>query len=275
MLSRREFLEFGTAAVTAGTWAAGCTLGVSSAVTEQTSHRPWPMPKAPWLLFMRWQRLLFLHWPVRPEVIRPLIPATIELETFDGWCWLGIVPFDMPAVRPRYLPFPFGFPELNVRTYVNTPGRSGVWFFSLDAASWLAVRAARWMGLPYYDARMTVALHGDIVDYQSVRVHKNAAPAQFSASYRPTGVVYHAAPGTVDHWLTERYSLYGANRPGEPVYGEIHHPQWALQPAEVDLRLNTMTRQIGIELPATKPLCHFAGNQEVIAWPIASLDKSR
>jgi uncharacterized protein YqjF (DUF2071 family) len=222
---------------------------------------------------MRWRQLLFLHWPVRPELLRPLIPGTIELETFDGSCWLGVVPFDMPAVRPRYVPLPLGFLELNVRTYVNTPGRSGVWFFSLDATSRLGVRAARWMGLPYYDARMAVGSRGDTVDYQSTRVHKNAAPAEFSASYRPAGAVYHAAPGTLDHWLTERYCLYAANKPGATVYGEIHHPRWPLQPAEVDLRVNTMTRQIGIELPDTKPVCHFAYQQEVVAWPIVALEK--
>jgi hypothetical protein len=273
MLSRREFLEWGTTAVAAGAWAAGCSLRVSTPVTEQTSHRPWPLPKAPWLLFMRWHHLLFLHWPVRPALIRPLIPGEIELETFDGWCWLGIVPFDMPTVRPRYLPLPFGFPELNVRTYVKTPGRSGVWFFSLDAASWIGVRAARWFGLPYYDARMTVESHGEAVEYRSVRVHKNAAPAEFNASYRTTGPAYHAEPGTLDHWLTERYCLYGAKNPEQVVYGEIHHPQWPLQPAEVELRVNTMTQQIGIELPPTKPLCHFARYQEVVAWPVVPIEK--
>jgi hypothetical protein len=273
MLSRREFLEWGTTAVAAGPWAGGCTLRVSTPVTEQTSHRPWPLPQTPWVLFMRWQHLSFLHWPVRPELIRPLIPGEVELETFDGWCWLGIVPFDMPTARPRYLPLPLGFPELNVRTYVKTPGRSGVWFFSLDAASWIGVRAARWFGLPYYDARMTVELRGDAVDYRSVRVHRNAAPAEFSAWYRPTGPVYHAAPGTLDHWLTERYCLYGSKNPERVVYGEIHHPQWPLQPAEVELRMNTMTQQIGIALPETKPICHFARYQEVVAWPIVPLEK--
>ena len=85
---------------------------------------------------MRWHDLLFLHWPIRPELIRPLIPRDLELDTFDGCAGIGVVPFRMTGVRPRYLPVAFGFPELNVRTYVMTPGKSGVWFFSLDAASW-------------------------------------------------------------------------------------------------------------------------------------------
>jgi hypothetical protein len=223
-------------------------------------------------MLMRWHDLLFLHWPIRPELIRPMIPRRVELETFDGWAWIGVVPFRMSGVRPRYVPLSLAFPELNVRTYVNTPGRSGVWFFSLDAASWIAVRVARWFGLPYYDARMAVQLDGDVVHYQSVRSDKRAASAEFNASYGPTGAVYHASPGTLDHWLTERYCLYAARKSDQVVYGEIHHPPWPLQPAEVELRVNTMTQPIGLELPNTKPLSHFARYQEVIAWPIVPLD---
>jgi uncharacterized protein len=271
MLTRREFLELSAAAATAATLGAGCNLSVPF-VTDQVSHRPWPLPQTPWRMFMRWHDLLFLHWPIRPELIQPLIPRAVELDTFDGSAWIGVVPFRMSGVRPRYVPVSFAFPELNVRTYVKTPGRSGVWFFSLDAASWIAVRVARWFGLPYYDARMSVQLEGDIVHYQSMRCDKNAAPAEFNASHRPTGAVYHASPGTLDHWLTERYCLYAARKPNEVVYGEIHHPQWPLQAAEIDLRVNTMTHPIGLELPNTKPISHFARYQEVVAWPIVPLD---
>lgn len=271
MLTRREFLKAGVTAVTAGTLGAGCSLRVPP-VTDQTSHRPWALPQTAWILFMRWHDLLFLHWPIRPESIRPLIPSALELDTFDGWCWIGVVPFRMTGVRPRYVPIPFAFPELNVRTYVKMPGRRGVWFFSLDAASWIAVRAARWFGLPYYDARMTVELKGDSVHYQSERVHETA-PAGFNASYRPTAAVYHAAPGTLDHWLTERYCLYAARKPDQVVYGEIHHAPWPLQPAELELRVNTMTQPLGIKLPDTKPIGHFARYQEVVAWPVVPLDR--
>ncbi|MBI4529291.1 MAG: DUF2071 domain-containing protein [Deltaproteobacteria bacterium] len=274
-LTRREFLELGVKAVATGTLIAGCSLSALPeyrAFTGETAHRPWPLPQRRWVLFMRWHDLLFLHWPVRPDLIRPLIPKAVELDTFDGRCWIGVVPFHMSGVRPRYLPIPFAFPELNVRTYVKTPGRSGVWFFSLDAASWLAVRVARSLGLPYYDARMTVQAQGDGVEYQSTRTHKSDPSVEFAASYRPSGAAYHAAPGTLDHWLTERYSLYSALKPDEVVYGEIHHRQWPLQPAEADLRINSMTKPIGIELPGVKPICHFARYQEVVAWPIVPLE---
>jgi uncharacterized protein len=238
---------------------------------EQVSHRSCPLPQTRWVLSMRWHDLLFIHWPVRPNIIRHLVPDVLDLDTFDGWCWIGVVPFRMTGVRPRYVPMSLAFPELNVRTYVKSLGRSGVWFFSLDAASWVSVRVARWFGLPYCDAEMTIDLKGDAVHYKSARLGDKGAPAEFEASYRPTAAVYHSVPGTLDHWLTERYCLYAARTTDRPVYGDIHHAPWPLQPAELDLKVNTMTRVIGIELPTTKPISHFARYQEVVAWPIVSL----
>ena len=180
----------------------------------------------------------------------------------------------MTGVRPRYIPISIAFPELNVRTYVKTAHRAGVWFFSLDAANWLAVRAARLLGMPYYVARMSVESAGESIHYQSARNHKKTAAAKFNATYEPTGRVYIADPGTLDHWLTERYCLFSALRLDRIVYGEIHHPQWRLQPATVKLRRSTMIQALGMEMPNDKPLCHFSRFQEVVAWPIVSIDQA-
>jgi len=224
---------------------------------------------------MRRHHLLFAHWPVHVDSIRPLIPGVLDIDTFDGSAWIGVVPFHMSGVRPRYVPIPLAFPELNVRTYVKYRGKSGVWFFSLDAASWLSVRAARWLGLPYYDARMTVNVRTTDVEYESVRTHKDTPPAEFGGKYAPTSPVYYSAPGTLDHWLTERYALYGALKADWVVFGEIHHAQWSLQRAEIELRKNTMTVALGLDLPDTKPLCHFGWYQEVVAWPIVQITHTK
>jgi hypothetical protein len=120
---------------------------------------------------------------------------------------------------------------------------------------------------------MTVQLDGATVHHKSVRVHKRSPPAEFIASYAPTGPVFHASPGSLDHWLTDRYILYGALKPNKVVYGEIHHPQWRLQRAEVELCKNTMTTPLGIYLRDSKPICHFARYQQVVAWPIVSLER--
>ena len=107
---------------------------VEEKLLSKTDHRPWPLPSRPWVMAMRWHDLLFLHWPVVPDLIRPLIPQGLELDTFDGSAWIGVVPFRMSGVRPHGFPRFAGlaFQELNVRTYVWSPGRSGAWFFSLD-----------------------------------------------------------------------------------------------------------------------------------------------
>jgi uncharacterized protein YqjF (DUF2071 family) len=224
---------------------------------------------------MRWHDLLFLHWPVRPEVIRPLIPKGLELETFDGSAWIGIVPFRMTAVRPRHFPAvaALEFAELNVRTYVWTPGRSGVWFFSLDAASRLVVRAARsFYRLPYYDATIKVQSDGETIRYQSTRIGRARAGAQFDVSYRPTGSAYRSAPETLERWLTDRYCLYAVDRAGRLGYADIHHQPWPLQAAEVELRVNTMTDPLEIKLPNTPPVAHFARYLEVVAWGMVPVE---
>src|SRR5262245_10075958 len=123
-----------------------------------TEHRPWPLPGRPWVMAMRWHDLLFAHWPVDPAVLRPLIPASLQIDTYDGQAWIGVVPFRMTGVRPRFVPPLPGlsaFAEINVRTYVTIEQKPGVWFFSLDAANRLAVWAARLSyHLPYCFARI-------------------------------------------------------------------------------------------------------------------------
>ena len=159
------------------------------------------------------------------------------------------------------------FPELNVRTYVTIGGKPGIWFFSLDAGNPVAVEGARDVfHLNYYNARMSCTSQGDTVYYASERTHRGAPGATLAGRYRPTGAVYRSTPGTLEHWLTERYCLYAANRGGQIWRGEIHHAQWPLQPAEAEFERNTMTEQIELALPNTKPLLHFASYLEVIAW---------
>lgn len=237
---------------------------------SEVAHRPYPLPRTRWAMQMSWHDLLFAHWAVRPDTLRSLIPANLDIDTFDGWAWIGVVPFRMSGVRPRYMPelsCVSAFPEINVRTYVKAGGRSGVWFFSLDATNRLAVRVARaWYGLPYFDARIEVHNSGESVDYQSTRIHRKAAGAVFGASYRPVGAVYRAAVGTLDYWLTERYCLFATRGKERITYGDIHHQPWSLQPAEADISINTMTDWLGISLAAERPVLHFARQLNVVAW---------
>jgi uncharacterized protein len=240
-------------------------------ILNRTEHRPYPVPTDPWALFMGWHDLLFMHWPVPEDALRPSIPSALSLDTFDGSAWLGITPFRMSGVRPRFLPsVPWlsDFPELNVRTYVMAEDKPGIWFFSLDAHNSIAVRLARaTFSLPYFDAKMSCRAHDHEVLYRSVRTHRGAPEARFAGRYRAVGEPFNSRPGTLENFLTERYCLYSASERGNVYRGDIHHHPWPLQRAEAEVESLTMTEQIGVALPETEPLLHFSRHLDTLAWP--------
>jgi len=223
----------------------------------------------PWILQMTWHDLLFAHWPIPESALRHLVPRDLEIEQFDGTAWLGVIPFLMtscPRGLPRFLKS--RFTEVNVRTYVRHKGRSGVWFFSLDAAHRLTVWGARrFFHLPYHLAAMSLTTTADGVLYYSRR--KSSPDVRLDCRYRAVSEPSAPAKTTLEEWLTERYCLYSANRREEIFIGEIHHPPWLLQEAEAEIRINTMTLPLGIALPPERPLLHFAKRQDVVAWALA------
>jgi uncharacterized protein len=238
----------------------------------QRDHRPWPRPDAPWVMTQTWHDLLFAHWPIPPDVLRPRLPAEFEIDLFEGQAWVAVVPFRMSNVSPRgvpALPWLSRFPELNVRTYVRAGGRPGVYFFSLDAANPVAVHVARALAyLPYYRATMSAEEREGRIHYASRRSISKSRPthATFVAEYGPIGPPQHATPGSLVHFLTERYCLHTLDRSRRPRYLEVHHPPWPLQPAAATISANTMAEAAGIELPQIPPLLHFVRRLDVVAW---------
>lgn len=220
----------------------------------------------------RWTDLLFLHWPVDAAVIRRLVPASLPLDTFNGMAWLSLASFYLSGLRPHWLPaLPMisEFPELNVRTYVSLGGKPGVYFFSLDAGSLLAVEGARaTFYLPYFTARMHRAIASDgMVEYSSRRTDRRGSPAEFAARYRPVGPIAYSESGSIDHWLTERYCLYAIDRRGRVVRAEIHHQPWPLQPVDATITTNTMANAAGVTLPPAPPRLAFSSSIDVVVWP--------
>lgn len=219
---------------------------------------------------MSWHDLLFAHWPISVETLRPLVPSSLDVDRYDGQGWVGVVPFRMSNVGPRGAPptpWLSAFLELNVRTYVTAGGKPGVYFFSLDAANPVAVAVARrWFHLPYFCARMRLTDNGDWIAYQSQRTHRGFPPGAFLGRYRATGPVCQSAPGSLEHWLTERYCLYAVDRRGGAYRGEIHHAPWPLQAAEAEIAVNTVADGHGLSLPGKPLLLHFAQRLDVVAW---------
>jgi uncharacterized protein len=223
---------------------------------QVVDHRPWPPPSRPWLMGQTWRGLLFAHWRVPHDALRPHVPASLVLEEWDGSAWLGLTPFRIIGLRVRGvppLPLLSSFYELNCRTYVRRGDRPGIWFFSLDASSRLAVETARRAyRLPYRHAHIDAA-------YDRFVLRRRRGASWFRASYSGIGEAEAAQPNTLEHFLAERYCLYGGDG---RLYADIHHAPWPLQ------RADAVVDQAGIAPVELRgdPLFHYSERQDVVIW---------
>ena len=237
---------------------------------NQIEHRPWPCPKRLWLARQDWTELTFLHWRVPVSVLRAQIPKELEIDTYEGDAWLGLVPFRMENVRFRFtpkVPWLSSFPELNVRTYVKHRGKPGVYFFSLDAASRLMVWIGRqFFHLPYFKAAMTNAPEQSGWQYFSARKGSSPGAHRFVARQRFSKDVFLAQPGSVEHFLTERYCLYSLDKRGQVLCSEVHHVPWPLRCGEIEIEENTMLQGFGIDSSRAPDLVHASDGVEVTGW---------
>ena len=224
---------------------------------RETEHRPYSLPARRWTMGQTWQDLLFAHWRVPHDVLRPHVPQRLHLEQHDGSAWIGLTPFRVTGLRLRGvppLPLLSSFHELNCRTYVRADDRPGIWFFSLDASSHAAVAAARrTYRLPYRYARIEAG-------EGSFRADSETA-ASFRARYHGVGMPAPAERATLEYFLAERYCLYASD--GE-LRAEIHHAPWPLQSAEAEVEHEGIAP---VELEG-EPICHYARRQDVLIWSL-------
>ena len=223
-----------------------------------------------------WIDLTFLHWRVPVATLRPLIPAALEVDTFDGDAFIGVVPFTMTGVRPLWAPAVPGisnFHETNVRTYVHHRGGDpGVWFFSLEAASRIAVTIARtFWHLPYHHAEMTLKKGPEGIRYTSTRRSPPPLPAVCNVTCRPLSAPTHAVPGTLEHFLAERYLLYADAGDGALRRGAVHHVPYPLQTAEVSAWEESLVAAAGMERPPGEPIAHYASRVDVEIFALERL----
>lgn len=237
-------------------------------ILATASHRPIPLEPGSWIMRQTWNDLLFAHWPVVPREMRKLVPSQLELDLFEHQAWVAVTPFHMTGIRARGVPPVPGtsaFPELNVRTYVRYRDVPGVFFFSLDAGSLLAVFGARaFYSLPYFYATMRVSVSSREVTYSSSR---SRGQAEFRARYSGSCNQRPWQKESIEYFLTERYRLYTIRR-SRVFYAGIHHLPWPLEDAQADIGLNTMAQAAGLALPAVLPLLHFSKKLEVLIWPL-------
>lgn len=197
-------------------------------------------------MVQRWRSLLFLHSRHEPSEIQKLLPDGLEIDTYDGSAWVGLVPFRMEGVRPAGLP-PLprlnAFPETNVRTYVHHKGIPGVWFFSLDAANATACKVARrFYALPYHFSQMRVCEDAGRVEY---RHRRRASSVHSEIVCRPGPEIAAPEPGSLEFFLVERYLLF-AQRSGRLLSGRVHHRPYPVQSVTVEAIEENLVQAAGI-----------------------------
>jgi uncharacterized protein YqjF (DUF2071 family) len=225
-------------------------------------------------MHQKWGKLLFMHWRIDEKLLRPLIPAHLTVDTFDGSAWIGVVPFTMWGIRASFLPPIPGtsaFHELNVRTYVTLNGFPGVWFLSLDAANRLAVWGARQLYyLPYFNAQMSLDQTDKTIHYCSTRHDPRGAPAELEATWAIGEHLARSSARSIEFFLAERYCLYSEHN-GNVYRSQILHQPWPLQKAEVSSFKSTMIECHGLPTPQGDPLLHYCEELSVDIWWLKKL----
>ncbi|GAB7028504.1 DUF2071 domain-containing protein [Geotalea toluenoxydans] len=224
-------------------------------------------------MYQSWLKLLFMHWEISPELLRPHLPDELEIDLFNGSAWIGITPFALRNLRPAFappLPWLSNFHEINLRTYVHYRGVPGIWFFSLDADRALAVMGARLAyHLPYRHASMVMRVEHDSVFYSSRRI--SPPLAEFSTVWRPGAMLGTAAPETLEYFLTERYCLYTLY--GKKLFrARIFHQPWKLQRAELGDFSSTLLEAHGLQHFDRNPLLHYSEAQHVAVWMVEAVE---
>lgn len=241
-------------------------------IYKESGHRPFPLPPNNWIMRQAWRNVLFLHWPVEPEQLRPYIPPALEIDTYDGFAWLGVVAFAMEGIYFRGLSLfsvvtPFS--EMNVRTYVKQNGKPGVFFISLDVNDWSSFHIAkRWYRLPYHSADLSIQQKGNAIFYESIR--KNS-PVRFEGSCMPKKEMFYPDKGTLDYFLTEKYCFYTTNNHTDIFHGDIHHRPWPLNRAEVHIGRNTLFSPLNLDFSEQAPVAHFSKGVDSLMWNVKNL----
>lgn len=218
----------------------------------------------PWIATQKWQEILFLHWPIPADILRKHIPSELELDLFDGHAWIGFVFFKAKGTRPRFMaPIPglTSYLELNVRTYVTFNGRSGVYFFNLDANSKLAVFLAK-IGnfLPYRLASMSLADSSGRYVSKSIQKHRHQEAELLDLSYEVIPGVL--SRNDLEYWLTERYCLW--TKPKEKLLRvDIEHSPWKLHYVRGKIHHNSMVQLVNGHLQRLQPFAHYSTMKKV------------
>ncbi|MCS4226709.1 YqjF family protein [Sphingobacterium sp. BIGb0165] len=229
-------------------------------ILRDYNHRPWPIPTSPWCYYQEWLDLLFLHFQVDYDLLRPLVPVELQIDQHEGSCYVSLVAFKMKNIRPRNLP-PFppisDFYEINVRTYIDQHGKKGVYFIHIEASKYLSALVAKKLsGLPYEKSTMSRDARG----YHNLNQERGF---RLKTIFAVTDEI--KIKSSLDTWLTERYCLY-LSKPDGIYYFDIHHREWPLFSAQLqECQLNYTAGDIHLH-NENIALIHYSPGVQVLAW---------
>ncbi|RND01349.1 DUF2071 domain-containing protein [Lysinibacillus halotolerans] len=244
-----------------------CKKGRSILIKSKYKSYKRDYPSLPWIMKQTWIDNLFIHYPVKKEVLQKLVPTSLKVDTYDGFGWVSVVPYLITDMRGRGLPPLPGikeYPGFNIRTYVMVNDKPGVFFFYLAAANWFAAKCAKtFFGLPYFFEPLKMERHDESVFFEG-----KMSKGQFNCQYHPISTPYMTSAGSLDEWLLERYCLYTINKQGKPLQCNILHPSWIVFDGEAKIQENILRRNFNIVPESEKPILHVAKRADVRIWPL-------
>ncbi len=231
------------------------------------SHRPWKMPTKGWKFYQEWNNAVFLHWQVECSELEKFVPKELEVDLYHGTPWVSLVAFTMEKIRPKNVPsFPpiSNFDEINIRTYVKSKNKTGVYFLSIEGGNNLSCKVAKVIsGLPYRYSRIKRSKY----QYQSNNTNfSDRLNIEFSIGEEII------TKSLLDKWLTERYALFQDTEKSMNEF-EIHHLEWPLQ--EIEFKNIEFNYPRFNQLINNKPdKIHYSPGVQVIAWGKHKLGKT-
>lgn len=229
-------------------------------ILNDTSHRPFEIPRGNWVYYQEWNRALFLHWTVPFELLRECVPSNLNIDTFDGNCYISLVAFTMEKIRPKFFPsiaYISDFDEINVRTYIDNDNKKGVYFLNIEAGKSLSTFIAKTLsGLPYENSNIN----------RTDKIYKSKNSKKGFSLHTEFNVGQVLKDKTeLDKWLTERYCLY-LDKDNEFYRYDIHHKEWELKNVNInDLNLDYKIGKINLR-KKQPDLTHYSDGIKVIAW---------
>lgn len=237
-------------------------------ILNNTGHRPWDMPTDSWRFYQEWNNAIFLHWQVELADLEEFVPKELEIDLFEGKPWISVVAFTMEKIRPKHLPsFPpiSNFDEINIRTYVKSNNKTGVYFLSIEGGKKLSCIVAKTVSeLPYRFSKIKRTTN----QYSSSNSEFNEnLDIQFTVGSKIK------EKSEMENWLTERYALFQDTEKSINAF-EIHHLEWQINAVELK-KLNINYPRFNTLIKNNPDKVQYSNGVKVLAWGKNKKDKNK